>query len=84
MINQVLPSDAGDVSPLHGEEELLLLVGEDPHLAMGPRIRVILRHPVYTVALLRTQEKNHKIKIYKQLKVNLYFKGRIDICIIVQ
>ena len=27
----ILPSDAGDISPLHGQEELLLLERQDPH-----------------------------------------------------
>ena len=45
------PSDAGDISPLDGEEKLFLLVGQVSHLAMGSRGLVLVRHAVNAVTL---------------------------------
>ena len=47
----VLPSDAGDISPLHCEKEFLFLEGEDPHLSVRPGGFVVVSHAVDAVAL---------------------------------
>ena len=54
--NRFLPGYARHIAPLHGQEELLLLEGEDAHLAMGPRSRLLLSHAVDAVTLKRTEK----------------------------
>ena len=45
-LKSLSPPDAGDVPPLHGQEELLLLEGEDAHLLVGTGALVVLSHAV--------------------------------------
>ena len=45
-LSSLSPPDAGDVPPLHGQEELLLLEGEDAHLLVGTGPLVVLSHAV--------------------------------------
>ena len=63
-----IPPDAGDVSALDGEEELLLLDGEDAHRAVRPRPTVTLHHAVDAVAL---QDMKHPLSIL-DLSSDLY------------
>ena len=68
---EFLPCHAGHVAPLDGQEELLLLVGEDPHLTMRTGSRIVLRHTMDTVTLQTNkntildfdQEKSYSIKV---------------------
>ena len=47
----VLPCNICDIPPLDGEEEPLLLEGEDPHFAMRTSLGVVLSHSMDAVTL---------------------------------
>ncbi len=47
----VLPCNICDIPPLDGEEEPLLLEGEDPHFAMRTSLSVVLGHSMDAVTL---------------------------------